>query len=928
MLRITKSRSAGAAKAYFREALRIADYYRSGDVVKGHWHGRAAARLGLTGEVHQADFDKLMENRTPGGDKLTPRDKVNRVPGVDFTANAPKSVSLIYGLTGDERIVEAHRAAVQEMMRAVERDMKTRVRVGGKDEDRKTGNCVWAEFVHDVSRPVDGLPDPHLHTHAYLINVTWDEAEGRFKAAQIGDIKGEGEYYQAVYLAALARGIVSLGYEIERRGRWWDLGGMSRALIEGFSRRSSEIEAAAQASGVTRSETRGELGRRTRQRKRDELSAEDLRDVWRARLSPREAREVETVLKRARHGLNAAPQANVRELMRLVMGDSFANASAVSEKKLLRQVLERGYGAVRPAEALAALDAAGVIRGTVGGRDWITTEHAHRQEQAIVGFARSGRNRCAPLGAGGYAIQSEFLNAQQRDAIRHVWASQDRVMIVRGGAGVGKTTLMSEAVAGLQAGGHKSFVFASTIPATQVLRTDGFNAAETVQKLIASEAMQQQIGGDAVIWVDEAGLIDVETMERLFDLAGRHDWRIVLMGDEKQHAPVRRGDALRLLKDRAHLPVAEVSEIVRQRGAYKDAVQTIEGGNLKTGWAKLEAMGAVIEAQSAARVQHLAADYLSTIERQESVLVVAPTNRERLEVTEAIRWLLRHEGWIGADEHPFPFLRNLYWSTEAKSDPARYRPGQVVRFRQHVAGGFEAGRSWTVEGRSKDGAVTVRNAEGRTANLPLGNAGSFEVYADEERRFSVGDRVRVVERGETTDGHRLEKGAFHRVTGFSRDGEIILEHDRIVPASFPFLDHGYAATSVSSQGLTVGTVLVAMGAASVPAMSREQFYVSVSRGKRDVRVYVDDKDAVRDAIAHSSARPSASELIEGKIKPEMTRDQQLRAWRRRLNRTMERMARERGAELDIDAGLMREARDVALVEHHGRVRGDAAQLGD
>jgi len=252
----------------------------------------------------------------------------------------------------------------------------------------------------------------------------------------------------------------------------------------------------------------------------------------------------------------------------------------------------------------------------------------------------------------------------------------------------------------------------------------------------------------------------------------------------------------------------------------------------------------------------------------------------------------------------------------------------VVRFRQHVAGGFEAGRSWTVEAVGQDGAVTVRSEEGRTARLPLGNAGSFEVYASEERRFSVGDRVRVVERGETAEGHRLEKGAFHRVTGFTRDGQLVLEHDRTVPASFPFLDHGYAATSVSSQGLTVGTVLVAMGSDSVPAMSREQFYVSVSRGKRAVRVYVDDKDAVRDAIAHSSARPSASELVEGKVTPGMTRDEQLRAWRRRLNRTMERMARERGSELEIDAGLMREARDLALVEHQGRVRGDAAQLGD
>jgi hypothetical protein len=41
---------------------------------------------------------------------------------------------------------------------------------------------VYAAFVHMVSRPIDGIPDPHYHIHGYVFNATFDpveEQEGR-----------------------------------------------------------------------------------------------------------------------------------------------------------------------------------------------------------------------------------------------------------------------------------------------------------------------------------------------------------------------------------------------------------------------------------------------------------------------------------------------------------------------------------------------------------------------------------------------------------------------------------------------------------------------------------------------------------------------------------------------------------------------------
>ncbi len=50
--------------------------------------------------------------------------------GYDFTFSVPKSVSLLYAMSGDQDIMDAFRAAVDETMREIEAEMKTRVRMG------------------------------------------------------------------------------------------------------------------------------------------------------------------------------------------------------------------------------------------------------------------------------------------------------------------------------------------------------------------------------------------------------------------------------------------------------------------------------------------------------------------------------------------------------------------------------------------------------------------------------------------------------------------------------------------------------------------------------------------------------------------------------------------------------------------------------
>src|SRR6266852_5249513 len=137
MIRVTQQNSGAAAKKYYATA----DYYSEGQEIVGAWSGKGAERLGLSGTVDKAAFERLCDNLDPRtGKPLTVRTRTERTVGYDFTFSVPKSVSLLYAMSGDQDILDAFRGAVAETMREIEAEMKTRVRMNGMDEDRVTGN--------------------------------------------------------------------------------------------------------------------------------------------------------------------------------------------------------------------------------------------------------------------------------------------------------------------------------------------------------------------------------------------------------------------------------------------------------------------------------------------------------------------------------------------------------------------------------------------------------------------------------------------------------------------------------------------------------------------------------------------------------------------------------------------------------------------
>ena len=278
MLRIIQNTHAAGARSYYSTA----DYYSEGQELAGRWRGEAAARLGLEGLVKQADWDALCDNKHPQtGKRLTARTDTDRTVGYDFNFHVPKSVSLLYAMTRDERLLHAFRDAVDETMHAMELEMQTRVRKRGHNENRRTGNMVWGEYIHFTSRPVDGLPDPHLHAHCFVFNTTWDDQEEAWKAGQFRDLKRDAPYFEAVFHSRLAHRLHDLGLPIARTAKGWELAGVDKALIDKFSRRTALIEEKAREKGIDDPEAKDELGAKTRERKQKDLSFPELQEAWR-----------------------------------------------------------------------------------------------------------------------------------------------------------------------------------------------------------------------------------------------------------------------------------------------------------------------------------------------------------------------------------------------------------------------------------------------------------------------------------------------------------------------------------------------------------------------------------------------------------------------------------------------------------------------
>ena len=396
MFRMIPSTSVQNSKDYYTTA----DYYTEGQELEGIWRGEGAKRLGLSGVVDKKRWDQLCDNINPEtGERLTIRTKADRRVGYDFNFHVPKSVSILYSLTEDERLLDAFRSSVHETMREMETEMKVRVRKGGKNEDRVSGNMVWGEFIHTTSRPVAGVPDPHLHAHCYVFNASFDSEEQRFKSGQFGSLKADAPYFEAVFHCKLTEKLRDLGFEIERKGRdsesgkqpsGWELAGVNRDTTEKFSRRTAQIEAEAKKRGINDPAKKAELGAKTRNAKEERFTTKELKELWNSWLTQDEKDTFQSL----HYRIGGEPVRNLAGAGEIATGlaidHCFERKSVIPERSLLAESLKRGIGVSSRTAVEEAFQRQDLITAERKGRRMVTTRGVLAEEGKMLAWAGRG----------------------------------------------------------------------------------------------------------------------------------------------------------------------------------------------------------------------------------------------------------------------------------------------------------------------------------------------------------------------------------------------------------------------------------------------------------------------------------------------------------------------------------------------------------
>jgi conjugative relaxase-like TrwC/TraI family protein len=874
------------AERYFREHLSVGDYYTEGQHVPGHWFGQGAAELGLSGVTKEAEFIRLCENLHPQtGEQLTLRQKTTRTEmdanGVehqaanrrvfyDFTFSPPKSVS-IAALAGDDtRIVEAHDRAMTEALEQLQTFAATRVRKNGQCADRTTGNIVAAVFRHDTSRALD----PHLHSHCILFNATYDAVEKQWKALQNHNMLAAQKFVENVYYHELARELVRFGYQLENKPRGdFEIKGVAPELIEKFSKRHRQIDEKTrellarepEKANANVAAIRENIAHRERPPKVRDMPLSRLQGLWDNQMTAAE-RESLRNLAVSEPPIVQAPADMAQKAVAWAEEHVFERRSVVNEHDLWRHALEHARGEnIRLADVQAVTRQRDYVRDEKHPGKVTSREHLDREWQ-IVCLASDGRQRCGSL-AFDCRARNDQLDEEQRQAVNGLVSSPDLVSLFRGGAGTGKSFTLREVQRELKERNCPVHVVAPQRQQVIGLEQDGLENVETVSALLA----RRQMPPNTVVLVDEAGQIGGKQMHALLRMVQENQGRVILSGDTRQHGAVEATDALRAIEKYAGLPAVELTNIRRQNPAlakskterqwieqYRQAVAEARDGKLAQSFKRLDQLQAIEPCTFTEQHEKLAARYLELAKQNQSCVVVSQSWNEIHTVNDTIRAALKNEKRIGDDETTVTAFLPVDLTGAQKREARAYTPDSVLVFNRDVRG-FKAGESAKLKS-IESGHLTVEN-ETRAAKIPFKQLDKVTVCQGKEMVLSAGDRLQLKANGRSVENKKLANGELVTVKAVRADGQIKLADGRTLDNEFRQFVRGYAVTSYAAQGKSVDYVLFSDSAVKA-ATNNQQWYVTISRGKKGIHIFTGDKEQLRDNIARSGDRPLAMDMAE------------------------------------------------------------------
>ncbi|MBV7133729.1 conjugative transfer relaxase/helicase TraI [Escherichia coli] len=827
------------------------NYYVSGSL-ESRWMGEGAEKLGLKGEVVNADMDAVRQGKLPDGSDLSRM--VNGVnkhrSGYDLTFSAPKSVSVMALVGEDRRFIEAHNRAVAVVMQEVEKLVSARITEDGKTETVLTGNMVAALYNHDTSRDLD----PQLHTHALVFNATFADEKWRSLASDTRMKTGFSENLYAtkialgnLYRTALREDIESMGFETVAAGKngLWEL---KDVPVDVFSSRSQAIREAAGPDASAKSRDVAALD--TRQAKAW-ADPELLKADWRRRLTE-EKFDIDNYISQAQtraeppgpavggtEGIRATDQpgdASVAQISESDVQKAVSDTiSVLSDKKVRFTWSEMLAGTVNrlPSapglfeQARAGIDAAiegqrlipldrekGIFTSDIHLLNELSVHQLARtaiQEQTVLVFPERAQERDIPAG----------------DAVSVLTQDKSPVAILSGRGGAQTLRERTEDVAMMaRSQGREVMVIAADGRSGQFLSESPHLAGHVM--------LRSQMNADTVlpvqgtVIVDRAERLSLKETVLLQEKALSAGAQLILMDTENRQGT---GNALSVLKE-AGIP---------QYRFYSTQLPEVR---------------LVSEADKRSRYSQLAQDYVRLSAEGRDVVAQVTGAREQQQLTDIIRESRREAGELGREQMTLQVLEPVWLDSKTRHQRDNYRAGMVM---EHWDAEKKTMTRHTIDRVAEaTNSLVLQGEDGSRLTLKVSQLdGSWSLYRSRSLAVSEGDRVRALGRElkgaikakEQFTVAALENGAIRLRSG---DRELRLPTERAVKLAHDYVEGTGAGTSASR------TVLAAVG----PRSLNKQVLNALAQSGGDIRIYtpLEAGQAARKVENVSSVRLASDQL--------------------------------------------------------------------
>jgi hypothetical protein len=374
--------------------------------------------------------------------------------------------------------------------------------------------------------------------------------------------------------------------------------------------------------------------------------------------------------------------------------------------------------------------------------------------------------------------------------------------------------------------------------------------------------------------VDEAGQIGGQQMLELLSIIQTVKGRVILSGDTHQHGAVEASDALRAIEQYSGLDYAELTNIRRQNPKtakthaerqwleqYKLAVKEAQEGKLGASFDRLDKHGAIVACTLADQQEKLTEHFLKLFKNPQSTVVVSQSWSEIHKVNEQVRLGLKAQKLIGESETTVTALERQDLTDAQKRDKRFYQPDSVLLFNRPTSG-FKSGSAGKLRGIT-DKHLLIE-ADHRIRPVPFKELDKITVCQPKDLSLTSGDRLQLKANAQSQDGRRLANGELVTVKQIHADGRIDLNDGRTLPKQYRQFVRGYAVTSYAAQGKTVDYVLFSDSAVKA-ATNEQQWYVTISRGRKGVKIFTADKIQLRQNIAHSGHRTLALDMTSSAL---------------------------------------------------------------